>query len=88
VLVKYIQNAQTQYAVFTTKGKLIRQFTYGTESNLPVRIKNLFRDKYWNGTVVNVANVKQDSRDIWIIYAEQGNDSFAVKIEDEEVEGL
>lgn len=88
VLVKYDQNDQTQYALFTTKGTLIRQFTYGTERNLPQEIKGLFTDKYWNGTIVNVANVKQDSRDIWIIYAQEGDNSFAVKIEDGEVEGL
>jgi hypothetical protein len=88
VLVKYRQNDQTQYALFTAKGTLIRQFTYGTERNLPVAIKNLFKEKYWNVTVVNVANVKQDSRDFWIIYAEQGNHSFAVTIEDGELEEL
>jgi hypothetical protein len=88
VLVKYRQNDQTQYALFTAKGTLIRKFTYGTERNLPVAIKNLFKEKYWNATVVNVANVKQDSRDFWIIYAEQGNHSFAVTIEDGELEEL
>jgi hypothetical protein len=88
VLAKYRQNDQTQYALFTAKGTLIRQFTYGTERNLPVAIKNLFNEKYWNVTVVNVANVKQDSRDFWIIYAEKGNHSFAVAIEDGEVEEL
>jgi hypothetical protein len=88
VLVKYNQNAQTQYALFTTNGTLIRQFTYGTERNLPQDIKSLFRDKYWKVTIVNVANVKQDSRDIWIIYAQQGNHPFSVKIEDGEVEEL
>ena len=88
VLVKYSQNTQTQYALFTATGALIRTFTYGTESHLPARIKNLFRDKYWKGTVVNVANVKQDSRDIWIIYCEQDNLPFAIKIEDGEVEEL
>ena len=46
VLVKYSQNTQTQYALFTATGALIRTFTYGTESHLPARIKNLFRDKY------------------------------------------
>ena len=88
VLVKYNQNGQTQYALFSVNGKLIRQFTYGTERNLPVEIHNLFRGKYWKGTVVNVANVKQDSRDIWIIYAQQGTNSFSVKIEDGEIEEL
>ena len=88
VLVKYSQNNQTQYVLFATNGTIIRQFTYGTERNLPLRIKDLFKDKYWKGTIVNVANVKQDSRDIWIIYAQQDNSSFAVKIEDGEVEEL
>jgi hypothetical protein len=88
VLVKYNQNAQTQYALFTSNGTLIRQFTYGTERNLPQDIKSLFRDKYWKVTIVNVANVKQDSRNIWIIYAQQGNYPFSVKIEDGEVEEL
>lgn len=88
VLVKYNQNNQTQYALFYPNGKLIRQFTYGTERNLPVEIRNQFRERYWKGTVVNVANVKQDSRDIWIIYAQQGNNSFSVKMEDGEMEEL
>lgn len=88
LLVKYNQNGQTQYALFSANGTLIRQFTYGTERNLPVDIKNLFRDKYWNVTVVNVANVKQDSRNIWIVYAQKGNYTFAVKVEDGEVEEL
>jgi hypothetical protein len=88
VLVKYIQKTQTQYALFTVNGTLVRQFTYGAEHNLPLDIKALFRDKFWKGTIVNVANVKQDSRDVWIIYAQQGNHSFAVKIEDGQVEGL
>lgn len=88
VLVKYSQNAQTQYALFKANGNLIRQFTYGTERNLPIEIKNVFKGRYWKGTVVNVANVKEASRNIWIIYAEQDNHPFAVKIEDGEVEEL
>jgi hypothetical protein len=88
VLVKYNQNAQTQYVLFSTNGTVLSQFTYGTEKNLPVRIKNLFREKYWNVTVVNVANVKQDSRDFWIVYAQQGENPFSVKIEDGEVKEL
>ena len=88
VLVKYNENTETRYALFTTGGTLIRQFTYGTENDLPQGIKNLFRDKYWNVTVVNVANVKQNFRNIWIIYAEKGSHTFAVKIEDGEVELL
>jgi hypothetical protein len=88
LLVKYNQNDQTQYAVFSSKGTLIRQFTYGVERDLPLEIKNLFAAKYWKGNVVNVANVKQDFRDIWIIYAQQGDHSFAVKIENGELENL
>jgi hypothetical protein len=88
LLVKYNQNDQTQYAVFSSKGTLIRQFTYGVERDLPLEIKNLFAAKYWKGNVVNVANVKQDYRDIWIIYAQQGDHSFAVKIENGELENL
>lgn len=88
VLVKYSQDGQTQYALFTPDGAHIRQFTYGTERNLPTRVKNTFKDKYWNATVVNVAHVKQDFRDMWIIYAEKDDNSFAVKIEDGEVEEM
>ena len=88
MLVKYKQNNQTQYAVFTPGGKLVRQFTYGTENNLPVAVKSLFRDRYKNETVVNVSNVKQDSRNMWIIYAQQGNRPVTVKIEDGEIEEL
>jgi hypothetical protein len=88
VVVKYSQNAQTQYAVFSANGTLLRQFTYGTERNLPQEIKNVFLDKYWNVTIVNVANVKQDARNLWIIYAQKGNHSFAVKVEDGEAEEL
>ena len=88
LVVKYSQNDQTQYAVFSANGTLLRQFTYGTERNLPLEIKNVFLDKYWNVTIVNVANVKQDARNLWIIYAQKGNHSFAVKVEDGEAEEL
>jgi hypothetical protein len=74
--------------VFSANGTLLRQFTYGTERNLPQEIKNVFLDKYWNVTIVNVANVKQDARNLWIIYAQKGNHSFAVKVEDGEAEEL
>lgn len=88
VLVKYSQNNQVQYALFTAKGVFIRQFTYGTEQNLPQVVKNIFTDKYWNTTVVNVANVKENFRDIWIVFAQKDEHSFSVKIEDGEIEEL
>lgn len=88
VVVKYKQNNQTQYAVFTPSGKFLRQFTYGTERDLPVAVKNLFKYKYNTGTVVNVSNVKENGRDIWVIYAEQNKRPLTVKIEDGEIEEL
>lgn len=88
VLVKYNQDNQIQYALFTAKGVFVRHFTYGTEQNLPQVVKNIFTDKYWNTTVVNVANVKENFRDIWIVFAQKDDRSFAVKIEDGEIEEL
>ena len=85
-LVLFIQNDQENHAVFTKNGQLVYHIAYGTEKNLPTEIRHIVKTKYYDQTITRVLKVKQDDRNIWVIYLEDPKDLVMVRVEDMELE--
>src|SRR5687767_10745888 len=47
-LVKFTMNGQDNRALFTGNGQLVYHVAYGTESNLPARVRSLIKSSYYD----------------------------------------
>jgi hypothetical protein len=85
-VVLFIQNDQENRALFTKNGQLVYHIAYGREKNLPTEIRHIVKTKYYDQTITRVFKVKQDDRNIWVIYLEDPKDLVMVRVEDMELE--
>jgi hypothetical protein len=85
-LVKFIQDDMKHNALFTKKGKLVYDISYGFEKNLPNDIKRKIKEGYAEFAITNTANVKEAGRNIWVVNLESKNHLVIVRLEEEEME--
>lgn len=85
-LAKFIENDMKHQALFTKKGYLKYDISYGREQHLPEAIRDRIKSAYEDYKITHVANVKEQGRNIWITNLESINHLVIVRVEDDEME--
>lgn len=85
-LAKFIQKDMSHNTLFTKRGYMKYDISYGYENNLPEDIKTKVKSSYDSYKITRVANVKADDRNVWVINLESLNAYILVRIENDEME--
>ena len=85
-LAKFIEKDMKHQALLTKKGDLTYDISYGNEKHLTDDVRNKIKGAYADYKITSVANVKQASRNIWVINLESMNHIAIVRVEDDEME--
>ena len=85
-LAHFIENDIKHQAVFTQKGYLNYDISYGFEQHLPLEIRDRIQGAYEDYKITHVANVKGAGRNIWVTNLESLNHLVMVRVEDDELE--
>lgn len=80
-LVKFAMDDMKYNVLYNKNGRRIYSIGYGNENNLSSYVKAQIRDKYSGYTVNSAVNVKQNGRNIWIIYLEDAQTFLTLRIE-------
>ena len=85
-LVRFIENDMKHQAVYTKKGYMNYDISYGYEQHLPLEIRDRIQGAYEDYKITHVANVKEAGRNIWVTNLESLNHLVMVRVEDDELE--
>jgi len=85
-LIKFIQNDMKHHALFTKKGYLKYDVSFGKEKNLTERIRHEIQKAYDEYNISYVTNVKENGRDIWVVNLENLKHLILVRYENNELE--
>jgi len=85
-LVKFIQNDMKHHALFTQKGYLKYDMSFGNEKNLSDKIRNEIQNAYNEYNISYVTNVKEAGRNIWVVNLENLKHLVLVRYENGELE--
>ena len=75
-------NGLPEWVLFSKNGQLIYNITFGTEKNMPTEIRKIVKAEYYDYTITQADQVKQDNRDIWIVNLKDSLTYKTVRIED------
>lgn len=87
-MAQFIQNDMKHRALFKKNGYLKYNISYGYEKDLPNYIKVKINETYKKYKVINVANVKHEDRDIWVINLDGPKNLLMVRMEGDEMDEL
>jgi len=81
-LAKFIESDMKHQALFTKKGNLTYDISYGYENQLPEDVRNTIVGTYPDYKITSAANVKQANRNIWVVNLESLNNLVLARVED------
>jgi PIN domain nuclease of toxin-antitoxin system len=85
-LVKFIENDIKHQTLFTKKGDMKYDISYGTENLLPKVLRTKVKDAYDEYDISRVANVKEAGRSIWVVNLDNTKHLILVRMEEEDME--
>ena len=85
-LARFIENDMKHQTLFTQKGFLKYDISYGFEQHLPAEIRDRIKGAYEAYRIIHVANVKEAGRNIWVTNLESLNHLVLVRVEEDEME--
>ena len=85
-LVRFYMNDQKHQSLFSKKGMLIYDISFGTEKNLPTEVRKQVKSTYFDYSISLVYKVEEDKRTIWIVNMEDNKTLITVRVEDGEME--
>ena len=85
-LVKFIENDMRHRALFTKKGSMKYDISYGDKKNLSDDLYRKVLENYNEYDITKVANVKEAGRNIWVINLENLKHLLLVRFENGELE--
>ena len=85
-LVKFIENDMRHRALFTKKGSMKYDISYGDKKNLSDDLYHRVLENYNEYDITKVANVKEAGRNIWVINLENLKHLLLVRFENGELE--
>jgi hypothetical protein len=85
-LVKFIEDDMKHHALFTKKGMLKYDISFGDEKNLSKDLLGKLQNAYDEYNITAVSNVKEDGRNIWVINLENSKHLVLARIENDELE--
>ena len=85
-LARFIENDMKHQTLFSQKGYLNYDISYGEEKHLPAAIRDRIQGSYEDFRITHVANYKLAGRSIWMTNLESLNHMVLVRLEDDEME--
>ena len=85
-LVKYMIYDEQNRALFTKKGNLIYNISYGYEKSLPEELRKLIKSAYYDYDITRAIKITEGGREIWVVNLETTETLILVRVEDEEME--
>lgn len=85
-LVKFMLNENDNRALFTKRGNLIYNISYGYESFLPDDLRSQVRHGYLDYNITRVIKVNEANREIWVVNLEDADNYVIVRLEDGDME--
>jgi hypothetical protein len=85
-IVKFIENDMKHQTLFTTKGVIKYDISFGEEKNLPSVLLTKVKDAYNEYNITRVANVKEAGRSIWVVNLDNLKHFVLVRMEEDEME--
>lgn len=85
-IVKFNEDDIRHQALFTSRGVMKYDISYGTEKYLPGITLAKIQDAYNEYDITCVANVKEAGRNIWIVTLENTKHFVRVRMEEDEME--
>ena len=85
-LVKFTKEDLTHHALYSKKGRLIYNITFGSQNSLPSDVKKLVTQNYYDYNIVHATNIKDDNRNVWEIKLEGSNKLISIFVENEQIQ--
>ena len=85
-LVKFIENDMQHRALFTKKGFMKYDISFGDKNNLSDDLRSRIQNLYNEYNITHVSNVKEAGRNIWVVNLENLKHLVLVRFEDDELE--
>ncbi len=87
-LVYFTKNEQENKALYDIKGNLKYSISYGTVKDLPNDIRKMVKRQYIEYNILQVIEVNEDSRNIWIINLDDDYDLITARVENVDIEEM
>lgn len=85
-LIKFIENDIKHQALYTKKGFMKYDISFGDEKQLSADMLKKIMTVYDEYKITKVANVKEAGRDIWVVNLENQKHLLLVRLENDELE--
>jgi hypothetical protein len=85
-LVKFFENDMKHHALFTKKGVIKYDVSFGIEKDLPQILLTKIQDEYDEYNITKVTNIKEAGRNIWVINLDNLKHFALVRMEEDEME--
>jgi len=85
-LVKYMTEDEKNQAVFTKKGKLVYNISYGYEKSLPEDLRKQVKNTYYDYDITRAIKVNTNNREIWVVNVENAKNFILIRLENGELE--
>jgi hypothetical protein len=83
---RFYLNGIPAEALFAKNGYLIYLVRHGNEKNMSSDVRQIVKSKYFDYTITNAIEVKQNGEDIWILKMKENSDHLTVRVEDGQME--
>jgi hypothetical protein len=85
-LAKFIIKDMNHNTLYRKNGVMKYDISYGYETNLPEKIKEMVMGVYDNYKIIRAINVKVTDRNIWVVKLEGMKKYLTVRVENEEMD--
>jgi hypothetical protein len=85
-LAKFITKDMNHNTRFRQNGVMKYDISYGYETNLPEKIKEMVNRVYDNYKIIRAINIKVTERNIWVVKLEGMKKYLTVRVEDDEMD--
>lgn len=81
--VYFLTDDMSNRAMYTRRGLMMYQMSYGAEHNLPQDIRHLLRSHYYDYAIKGVTNIKMDRQSVWMANLQDQKKLLVVRVADE-----
>jgi hypothetical protein len=86
IIVNFILNEQRNSAVFEKNGYLVYHLLYGTEKHMPINVRKVVKQTYFDHKINSTININSEGRSVWIVNISDPKEVIVLKIEDGSME--
>jgi hypothetical protein len=87
-MVKFMTQDQKNAALYNKNGYLIYHINYGDKDNLPNDLTNMVYEKYKGCKITKAIHIDQESRSIWVVNLEYGQNLILARIENDQLQEI